>query len=327
MKFQQLGVRNSKFKPGGFTTLMQEVNSGKSVKDINRMTPNELARVPQIYGILDPAMYIPEDVEDDKIYKLKNGDEVLGSDIKAITMLLYTKARSAYTDFKGTNQIKERDVNGAVPLGLLGHKRANNISYSRWQKSIQPYLRVVKEERGSTIVYHVEPTKDESLEKVFKVDLLLGKTLASTEVDNDTGEIRWKKDLKSNYGLIVLSTFHQAAWRPNRKEVEFFREYGWGNYKGNIFTSFGTSRITKTTEDVENVDKDKVWLYNNCDTALRLMLAQRWAWFDKHRTEDMITDFQNWDNLLKAVDAPSNAFQGLKPKNDDTSSNLGVFGL
>ena len=49
---------------------------------------------------------------------------------------------------------------------------------------------------------------------------------------------------------------------------------------------------------------------------MRLMLSQRWAWYGRHRNENMIMDFTDWSYMPKNVDDMSIAFEGIKPARD-----------
>ncbi len=309
MKFQSLNT--SIFERDRLFNLLQEIREGKPAKNCNRLTPDQLLQIPSIYATLDPKDNIP-DIADDAEIKTVNDKIIYGKDLKAITMLMYTKPRTAYCDFKQEKQMRSL-ASGAVPIGLLGFKRFRNIPYDRWRQAINiPYTY----DKGK-IELNID---DETFRKIFKVDLLLGKTYASTYYDEIDDTV--KLNLDNKWGLILLSAFLGDEWKPTAEDIRYFRD-NMGNYRGSFATTYGAARI-ETGSDMSPI----VRLYNKCDTAMRLLLAQRWAWYGMHRNSDMICDFQNWDKIPKNIDNMAGSMMGLKAS-PPTSGNLGkgVFGV
>ena len=69
------------------------------------------------------------------------------------------------------------------------------------------------------------------------------------------------------------------------------------NHDGHWSTAYGTAGL-KTNDEVSI-------LWDEISTPMRLMLAQRWIWYGKHRNTDMICDFQDWDSMPKSLDMGS----------------------
>src|SRR5210317_1143080 len=98
-KFATGNVYRDIFAPGKLTALAEEIYSGLPRKDYKGLTVDELAQIPTLYASINPLEQSVLDIEDEKVFKTSNNKEVLGADIKAITMLMYDKPRTAYVDF------------------------------------------------------------------------------------------------------------------------------------------------------------------------------------------------------------------------------------
>ena len=313
MKFQfQSLTHTDVFAKDRLYNLLQDVREGKSVKNINRLTPDQLMQIPSIYASLEPSINIP-DIDDNDQFTTGNNKVIYGKDLKAITMLMYWKPRTAYCDFGKEKQMRSA-ASGAVPLGLLGYKRFRNIPYDKWRRNIS--VDYVYDISSGSIELQID---DETLRKIFKIDLLLGKTYASTYYDETEDTVKINKDNK--WGLALLSAFTGEQWKPTPEDIRYFRD-NMGNYRGSFATTYGAARI----EDGRDMPPI-VRLYNKCDTPMRLLMAQRWAWYGMHRNSDMICDFQNWDNMPQNLDNMSAGFVGMKPVANATNSGKGVFGV
>jgi len=316
MKFQTFNT-DDVFKPGRLYSLLEQILEGLPAKECKRLTPDELARIPSAYATFEPTTYIPE-IEDDTIIKTANGKEITGKDLKAITMLMYLKPRSAYCNFAREKQMTSA-VAGSIPLPLLGFKRFRNIPYDTWRKKALEHI-ISGSKEGIPYI------KVKSTQELFKIDLLLGKTLSSTYYDSTEDTV--KLDLDKNWGLITLSSFMGDKYRPKAPDVRLFREKGLGNYRGHFASIYGSASIG-TNKLPGTINKEAVEIYNRCNTPMRLMLAQRWAWYGMHRSSDAICDFQDWDNIPKNLDNMAGGFTGLAPSDAGgvNSGGMGVFGL
>jgi hypothetical protein len=327
MKFNNSYMNNKIdiYKPGFLTSLTEDVLSGKPVKEIRRLTTDEMHRLPEIYAQID---YTPTNlyeldpitkwIEDEKEYKTGNGKTILGADIKAITMLMYLKPRTAYWK-PDKAQIYDTSMCGAVPIPLLGFKRWKGIDYSKW--FFDPceefdHIHVYTNQEDSAPYIDLDTDTDwgdNFIQYVFALDLLLGHTLASTSYNMTTDMVEWNK----SWGLVMLSQFKGEKYRPNALDINAYRQYGMGNHPGSYASAYGTAKV----ELEDGHDITRTHLYNNCSTPMRLMLAQRWAWYGNHRNSDMITDFQNWDNLAGSVDNVNAKLRGMTPS-DSPMDNL-----
>lgn len=283
MKFNTNSIKTRNiFEPGFLTQLTDDVISGKPSAEIRKLTTDEMQRLPEIYAPLNykPDMLkelsVNDFIDGNSVYKTPNGKDITGEDIKAITMLMYLKPRTAYWK-PDKPQIYDSSCCGAVPLPMLGFKRFRNINYEDWFIA------------------------DQDISVVFNLDLLLGATLSSTKYDDSAGEVCWNKSL----GLYRLSDNRGGGTRPNANDVKRFRTKGMGNHAGSYASVYGTSQVPE--EGANLSDK----LYNRCTTPMRLMLAQRWAWYGKHRNSDMICDFEDWDNIPKDIET---VFDKLEPQ-------------
>lgn len=316
MKFETFKRTPDIFKPGTLTSLAEEIYSGKPAKDISRLTPDQFAQLPSIYGTLDPVGLDITQLEDKKVYKTSLGKEILGADIKAITMLMYDKPRTAYIEFGREKQVHNTALSGAVPIPMLGFKRFRNIEYDRWRSAFDGEITFDPE------TLEMKPKDDDSIRKAFKIDMLLGKTLASTFYDREANTIKWKGPL----GLLALSALQADIWKLDVRTVKYFREYGMGNHKGNFATAWGTARLPDKLLDPK-VEKRHIAMWNKAENPMRLMLAQRWAWYGNHRNTDMICSYRDWDIQPVAVDGTATAFIGLKPQDSATGGIGGMFGI
>lgn len=319
MKFQSL-AKKSIFEPGRLTTLYTDLMSGADTKTVNRLSLDDLAKVPEIYASLDPNSLDITELENDGEYLTPNKNVILGKDIKALTMLIYDKPRTAYVDYGSKSQVHNSNASGAVPLALLGFKRFKNINYDKWRTLLKQHTTSTVSFDKSGRVAAWCPSNDEDLKVYWKIDMLLGKTLSSTYYDASTDTIKWNQKL----GLLQVSTLKGKGWMPKPITTRFLREAGMGNHRGNFATAWGTARIS-IDRVPEGVDKDVVSLWNACDTPMRLLLAQRWAWYGQHRCSDMICSFADWDAQPENIDKMSNLLKGELPK--QVSGLSGRFGL
>jgi len=301
------------FKPGGLVSLAEEIYSGKDRKAYKGLTLDEFAKTPTLYSTFNPRELSILDLEDETVYKTTNGKEVLGADIKAFTMLMYDKPRTAYLEFGRVKQVHETMYSGAVPYPLLGFKRFHNIEYDKWRKMFDSgaYL-----DKSMNMV-----EEDGALEKAFKIDILLGNTFSSTQYDASTDQIVWK----DSPGLLLLSTLRGVGYRPNPETLQYLRIKGMGNHRGSFASSYGTARVDISKD--EKIDNDIINMYNKAGTPMRLLMSQRWAWYGNHRCDDMIMDFQDWGHKPKKYDTVENAFTGLKPMKGTTGGIGAHFGI
>jgi len=304
------------FTPGKLSELAEEVFSGKAAKDIKRLTPDEFAKVPAIYSSFNPREISVLELEDDKEYTTTNKQNVLGRDIKAITMLMYDKPRTAYINFGSVKQVHQSIYSGAVPTVLLGYKRFWNIEYDQWRAKYEGHAYI--DPSNYTVV-----EKEGDLELAFKIDVLLGNSLASTRYDASTDTIVWND---KGYGLLLLSTIRGKGYRPNIETLDYLRTKGMGNYPGTYATSYGSARIEPIS--YENIDNDILIMHNKASKPMRLLMSQRWAWYGNHRCSDMICDFQDWAYVPKSRDTLSMSFTGLKTKDAKPLAGIAAhFGI
>lgn len=306
MRFETLNVTKNVFEPGRLQLLLSDIELGKPTKDINRLSEIELERIATLFPNVPKNKNILE-LSNDTVITGTNGDVVQGADFKAIVKLMYTKPRSAYTKY--TNKQLRSPVNSGTPIGLLGYKRFSGVPYNAWRVEIVKHVRM----RENELVY-----SEDAVSEIFKLDLLLGKALASTYYDSDSDTIR----LNPKYGLILASAHIENKYRPGLKETRRLRQKSMGRYNGHFSTQFGCVQINETS--------DFALLYNNCNSAMRLMLLARWAWYGMHRHDDMICDFQDWDNIPKNIDGVSTGMEGLTPAQSDAegvNTGKGIFGV
>jgi hypothetical protein len=317
MKFQTLGVTDNIFAPGYFRDLMSEIDAGTAVKDFTRLTPDQLATIPSIYANIDPSTDIME-LKPDQVIMTGNNKPILGADFKAITLIMYTKPRSTYCKFKEV-QVRARGLNGGVPLGLLGFKRHQNIRYDSWRKTALDEIKY--EDKDNVMGFKFT---DDALRKIFKIDLLLGKTFASTYYDpsDDTIKLHEKKD----WGLILASAFNTVIWEPKVGDVRYLRDNNVSG-KGVFSTAYGAKQVPVLKNDKLNLNYLR--LHNKCNTPMKLLLSQRWCWYGMHRSTDMICDHRDWDNQPKQIDNMAAGWDGVEPK--QASSELAglktMFGI
>lgn len=315
MKFQTIRTEDV-FAPGRLFGLLEEIREGKPANSCKRLTVDELATIPSIYATLPTDVYIPEIPDEEKI-KTGNDKVILGKDLKAITMLMYLKPRSAYCNFGKEKQMRST-ASGAIPLGLLGFKRYKDIPYEKWRLATSHYVtsKIVKSDDKENLLVNIV-----EIEKIFKIDLLLGKTLASTYYDEVDETIKLNEE--KNWGLILASAFQDINIDP--ATLRYLREKGMGNYRGHFASVYGTSSVPV---DKAGINKRAILLYNKCSTPMRLLLAQRWAWYGMHRSSDAINDFQDWDNMPKNLDNMSAGFVGIAPlAAEGGGSGKSVFGV
>ena len=322
MRFQTIGHRTTDiFKPGTLFNLLDEIREGTPAKECKQLTPDELATIPAIYATLDPLQDITA-IPDEEEITTGNDKVIMGKDLKAITMLMYLKPRTAYCKFGKEVQYRSA-VSGAVPLPMLGFKRYRKIPYEYWHDQIKEELSSVVKGENKLDIYHV--FKPDALEKIFKIDLLLGKTLASTYYDpvDDTIKLNEMKD----WGLVLLSAFRDETFRPQVPDVRYFRVAGMGNYSGNMATRYGAAAISSGRIPA-GVNERAIALHNKASTPMKLLLAQRWAWYGMHRSSDAINDYRDWDNMPKNLDNMSGGFVGVAPlAAEGGNSGKSVFGV
>jgi hypothetical protein len=314
-QFQTYNVKQELFEPGRLVTLAEEIYAGKDSKSLNKLTTSEYMQLPSIYGCIDPTKQAILDFKDKDELVTSNNKIITGADLRAITMLMYDKPRSAYVNLGKVKQVHESIYSGAVPIPMLGFKRFRNVPYDDWREKFEGYVKLNKD------TFELEPKKPGAIELAFKIDILLGKTLASTYYDAGDNTIKWK----NRGGLLTLSTLTGKSWRPSTADVRYLREFGMGNHKGNFATAYGTSSMNTNFEN-DKVNPRIVRLWNSLDGPMRLMLGQRWVWFGMHRCSDMICDAQDWDYIPEQIDGTAKGFEGLTPT--DTSSGIGtMFGF
>ena len=295
-----------------------DLKSGADVKSVNRLSVDDLARVPEIYGSLEPNKLDIPSIESDAEYVTPNKNVILGKDIKALTAMIYEKPRTAYVDFGKTSQVHNSIASGATPLALLGFKRFRGVDYGKWKKAVLDKTTCRITMQGRKLEWTVN--NDEDLKIYWKLDMLLGKTLASTYYDSSTDTINWNQKM----GLMQVSTLWGKGWIPDATTVRYLRDSGMGNHRGNFATAWGTARISEDRIP-DKVDKDIIRLWNICDNPVRLMLSQRWCWYGMHRCTDMITNIIDWDKQTENVDKLSTSFKGELPKEQKDIG--GLFGL
>lgn len=279
------------FTPGKLTALMNEIESGTDRKEYKGLTVDEFSKVPSLYSSFDPREISVLDLEKDKIYITKDKKEIFGADIKAITLLMYNRPRSAYIDFGRVKQCYESIYSGAVPYPLLGFKRFFGINYDSFRLKFSG-VEITDE-------YHILG----GLEEAFRLDLLLGNTFASTYYNVEEDQIEWKND----FGLLLLGLLN---YNMSAEEEVYLRVKSMGNYRGSPSTSYGSVKV----KYCEELNSGLVDVYNIASKPMRLMMLQRWVWYGNHRCSDMICSATDWNAMPPKSDNITNVFTGLKPK-------------
>lgn len=280
-------------------------------KTVRKLTENELMQVPNIYGSLDPTMDILNIDNKDKCNT--DAGTITGADLKALTAIIYEYPRTAYVDCGKKPQYMVPLASSACPLALLGWKRKQNIPYNSW--------------RLDKDLFHIEEGKikladENALKQLFKLDLYLGKGLASTGLSGGT------LSLRKGHGLGMLSPITDIEYL--RKDIRYFREQG--TYRNQNFAStYGATKVEENGRDI-------TVLYNSCNALLKLMIAQRWVYYGLHRASDLICDFRDWDNIPPSIDDTGPSIKSekqttiadmfgldLTPKEDTASDIFGIF--
>ena len=285
LKFSKKGTVYNRdlFKPGELTKwvseLLCEVNTFK-------LTTSEYSRLPSLFNF-DPKETHVLSLDDDQVILSAENKEILGSDLKSLVMLMYLKPRSFYLK-NDKPYVHESFFSGGVPIPLLGFKRHQGISYDAWRTSCKCNAYI--NEEGELVAW------EDDVEKCFKLDVYLGRLLASTEVKDDV------VDWKGGYGLFLMST---SKLIMDAGLVKSFRDS----------TSPGAYRASKITgkKMLKEEAPEHLALYNSLSKDMRLMFIQHWIWYGKHRCSDMIMDHTNWDNEPRSFDGVDNLFKGLEP--------------
>ena len=289
---------------GGYLfSLAERLFAGEKLSAKEKLSESQLHQVVNMYSKLSPDFDIRE-IENDKTYQTHDGKDFLGKDLKAITALMYSKPRSAYLNNKRPF-IYDTSLCAGVPLPMLAFKRHRNLCFNGFRMSPKDFN---VHEGG--IIECLE------VEKMWKLDQLLGHSLASTSLENGSVHIN------ETYGLGMLCGLQSEdikGW--TYKPVRILRELGFGKRRGNFASTFGASSVPLNTieEELTKDEKAFVLLYNHSNAAVKHLLTQRWAWYGNHRNDDMICDPRNWDNTPLSVDKDSNSFIGIKPQQGPTS--------
>lgn len=304
------GLQDDMFEKGRLQTLLKDLRAGKPTKAVRQLTVDQLAQVPSMFAKIDLNLYIPS-LEDDLVFETANGKKFYSQDLKAIVMLMYLFPRSAYCKFdRGEHQYRST-VGGQVPLPLLGFKRFRNISYDKWREKVCEFIGWTWNKENECFVFDIN---DRAAEAIFKVDLMLGKTYASTQYDTVTDSIEMK-DPNKHMGLVLLSSIVSThdKFKMTADNIRLLRERGTGNYNGSTGTIYGSKKLEKE-ELRELIPIERIAIYNQADTPMRMMLRQGWGWYGMHRTDDVIVDPSNWDNKLPNLDNMGAGFIGVAPQ-------------
>ena len=287
----------SKLLTEGFlNTMAQRLFSGEKLTPKEKLSESQLAQVVNMYSTFDPQLDIRR-VKDDMQYHTHDGKPFLGSDLKAITALMYSKPRSAYLTTKRPH-IHDSSLASGVPIPMLAFKRHRGMKYNDFRMHENDFN---IEPGGMVTALNVE--------KLWKLDQLLGNALASTSLVDGVVTVN------KQYGLAMLCAFKDIpGW--TYKPIRILRDQGFGNRKGAFSNSFGASAVPLSDIKEELTDDEKAFIliYNNSNAAVKHLLTQRWIWYGMHRNDDMICDPRDWDNLPTSVDKISNAFVGVKPQ-------------
>jgi hypothetical protein len=273
------------FASGTLTTLYESLIEAKSnnTKIKNRLKEGELSRLVEIYAAVPPDRDI-EDIDPKETLTTPEDNRILGKDYRSMVLMVYQFARGDYSDIK---QVTTNAFSAGVPLGLLAYRNYYNKDYESWRLSPELF---------NVDGYKVYPNSSETLKKILKLDLLLGKALASTYIDeNNTIQCRTEA-----YGLALLCGITDyPRFRPG--VIEQLREDSHGRRRGNSARGYGASRLLLTKED-EDTDKF-IRYYNRCNQNIKHLLLQKWIYCVPNNT-NMITDVRNWDKPMKAIDSP-----------------------
>ena len=294
------------YKPGTLYNLYKDLKEHKASQQggyiKNRLKEQELSRLVEIYAAARPGTDFLA-IKNEDILKTPEGNEVTGKDFKAMIRMVYEFPRGQYSDIK---QVENTSYNCAVPLGLLAYRNYYNKSYNDFR--LQPEDFEVSEE------YLIEPANEDTIRKVFNLDLLLGSALASTKLTAEGTLVEWN----SVYGLASLCAIEKFDLKV--RIMKDLREPSFGNRRGHFTRGYGANYLK--LEDYEEEYHDFLRLYNSCNQTLKHMLLQRWVYYMPNNS-NMITDFRDWDKPMASIDE---LIGNVKPMRFETTEG-DIFGL
>ena len=274
------------FKPGTLYDLYRQVRDQKD-QDPRKKIPNllsegELARLVEIYSCVKPGSSLL-DVENDQILTTKLGNKVTGRDFKSMVRMVYEYARGDYAKIK---QVEKNTYAAGVPLGLLAYRDHYGKKYNDFRLPTTDF------EVSNT--QKITPANDDVLEKVFHLDLLLGKALASTRINKEGTMVEWN----SVYGLGILCA-DLSDVKISRTTIELMRPASLGRRNTSMERGYGANILS--LEDFDEVHHNYIRLYNNCNLTIKHMLLQRWIYY-MPQNSNMITSYHDWDKGMKPLD-------------------------
>jgi hypothetical protein len=160
--------------------------------------------------------------------------------------------------------------------------KASGPQYKNSSISSGAPIPLVGYKRFHNMPFSICYTKKTEPDIIFKYDMLLGQALSSTSIMDNTIII------KDNKGLITAKQAN-VKMLPTAVALEH-RISSFGNRNGSYLTGFGASQI---------VGQDD---YNSCNHALRHMMLQRWIYAPAYRSDDMICDIEDFDNMPEALE-------------------------
>jgi len=255
--------------------MLDKLNTGEILTTKQKLTTDELMKIPDMYASIKPITPLFK-MDKSKLLTTPNKKQILTGDLQALTGIIYKYRRTSYWKSTGP-AYRDTMGSGAVPLALMGWRNAHGTSYN----------------------YLYEVLKLVRPDHCLELDKYLGYDFSSTEIID--GQPVWRDTL----GLIRCRQEAEKL-EPTLNDIKRLRDEG-SHSNVNPLAGWGTKKI-------DNPDNAYIDLYNASNQFIRHMLGQRWLWYGKHRSADMICDYKDWDNIPKDVDATSTAFGGIPPR-------------
>lgn len=316
MKVKLYNKNDNLYTPGRIVELYEKLSDNVKLTYKDKLQDTDMAQIPKLFSRFPRGTNVLE-VENDAEIATMDGKVMTGRDFKALLLVMYKYTRSAYWHSK-ESMIYNSSLAAATPLPLSGFKTHQKIDYEDW---VIPGWKM--DDDGNPYLDDLMP--------VFLLDLYLGYALSSTELTDD-GVIQ----LKGKYGLARARAYTDAigGFVITARMVRAFRELGMGKRRGNYASAFGASDMTleefanHTQHSTEDEDLIKTWrVYNKSCTLIKLMLGQRWCWYNLQRSPEMVGQITNWDKHYASIDKDSALGAGIAPTTRTNKSTKELFGL
>lgn len=309
------------YSPNRIRDMLVLLESGEKLSTKEMLKDGDMAQIPKLFSQLPFDVNILG-IENDSKIETADGLSMLGSDFKALMLMMYKYTRSNY--FKPENPgYRTAHLSAAVPLPLVGYRNFKKRAFNDW-KLPSDYFFV-----GDDGVLRI---KDQHMSDLFQLDVLLGYGLSSTSIDAEgvvTVNGLWGLSFASEWAARNKLQLSTAA-------VRFLQNNSLGKRRGNIGTAYGCSDIKlsdycaslQIKED--NVEATNAWrLYDRSCQLIRHLLAQRWCYYNLHRSDDMIGGLGNWDTHVTSINKDSTSMAGIQPKQSQKTGKtaMELFGL